>query len=361
MIQPLGKTLQLKTARVLPKPKPRAKSRTAAKGDEFSKTGKADPDVSERLRQVREQSFSKSPDVVKITRVDAVREKYGLTGKGVGVAVIDSGFSHPEYQPAVWVDIAANNSRPVDENGHGTHCTGDLLNLAPQAKIIAVRDRSDFPIKTSNVVKALQWAVNNREKAGIKIISLSQSVLPYFEKYASHPYIVPNSYGNPVMQAVKEAVDAGLTVVVGAGNSGPEKKGLNRLAEVPGVIVAGSVKDEKQVSDFSSRGPALFGKGELDVLAPGEMVVSLAAPNPILSGNFVAQSGTSFSTPEVAGIAALMYEADPQLTNAQVKQILKATARPIKGYGKDAQGAGLVDAEAALDRVYQLKNRRRIR
>jgi len=407
-------------------------------------------------------------DPVQLTRVDQVRKAYGLTGKGVGIAVIDTGFAYPDYQPAAWQDTAEGSPTPNDLMGHGTHCAGDALNMAPEASIAAVKVMDkNFKISDSSMVKGIQWAIENKEKYGIKVISLSFGWIPQVEKLSSPPYFaMPQDLIGP---AIEQAAKAGLTVVLPANSCGPGKYTLNQYADLKTPLVAGSADDENTVSWCSGRGPSRQGEGEIDILAPGH-IASLNARNSMLeknalsqdkiramsnpelrvylqknpkllkryklpgnpeeisdetleqffrkgakfnpetkklinrTGNFelmdylknhpqlmekyhlkgdpeklpwelvsqvfrgglnlsrlnsriLALPGTSFSTPIVAGIVALMYQADPDLTTQEIKSILRATARDM-GEDKDTQGSGLIDAKAALDRVYQLKAER---
>jgi len=335
---------------------PRAKNRAAAKGDEFSKTRKADPDISELLKQYREKEIPYAQNALALNRVDQVRAKYGLTGQGVGVLLADTGFNHPDYRPEAWIDLAGDSPQPEDLIGHGTQCAGSLLDMAPGIRMLSLRmHRSGFEPDINKVAQALNWAAEHKDQYGIRVISLSLSLGPEYEKFASHPYIVPLSDADETLEAARKAAKVGITLVAAAGNRGPQSCTVSRLAEIPGVVIVGAAQSEEEVSDYSSRGPAMFAQGGVDLLAPGDLVATLDNPDLRYHETFTTGRATSASTPQVAGVAALMYEADPELTNEQVKQILKDTARPIKGYGKDAQGSGLVDAEAAIDRVYQFK------
>lgn len=382
MLKPLGNQTPQSREKFPASAKKAGKKKTASaasRADRFSRSGPSNPDLSKILRKAREKDIPYAPSLTAFNRVDQVREKYGLTGKGVGVVSADTGFAHPQYRPALWVDLAGKSPEPEDQIGHGTQVAGCLLDMAPQARLISLRmHENGFQPDIKRVARAFDWAAANREKYGIRVLSLSLAVAQDYETFASHPYIVPAPDESGVLAAAKRAVEAGITVVVAAGNWGPQRardagekphdpaRGpapadklltgtVSRLAEVPGVIVVGSSIGEDQVDGYSSRGPALFAEGGVDILAPGDLAVTLDNPEIPYHELYTASKGTSVSTPQAAGVAALLYEADPELTPQEVKEILKETARALPGYDKNAQGAGHLDALAALERVYQLK------
>jgi len=306
-------------------------------------------------------------DPVKLMRVDEVRKEYGLTGKGVTVGVIDSGFNYPEAEPVAWKDFVEGADRPFDPHGHGTHVTGDILNIAPGAKFVSLRTA---PIsgqdKHTDNAKALRWAVQNKEKYGIDIINMSLGDPPQLTPLTAPPYFI--RYINPGKQAVEEAVEAGITVVIAAGNDG--RRGKYTICEAAdddkAISVASSLND-KTVSGFSSRGLTLEGRDKPDIAAPGENISSWASQGSVMARRspspkpgYIISQGTSFASPHVAGVSALLKEADPTLTPAEIKEILQATARPMAvAFGPEDRGAGFVDAKAAVDEVMRRKQARK--
>jgi len=399
------------------------------------------PDISRRIKTALTQMAGRKTsglrseiDSVATLRVDKVREEYHLTGRGVGVAVMDTGFNYPDYRLNGWADMTEGSPEPKDTMGHGTWCAGHLLNMAPEAELSAIKVLDEQGRLTDDAfIKGVQWAIDHKKDKNIKILSLSlgwysnekllqepdqeslKKSLPerFAEKrqYSSAPYVTRDY--SPRDQAVKKAVDAGLIVVVCANNTGPQPLSLNRYADVPGVIVIGSSDKDNTLSKFSAIGPSLLGNGEVDVLAPGEKVLSLASPGSdmettakalddlrkvdrrdlvehlkkhplprkLIEGyelpenpekltskqiddllalddksavpGMVFASGTSGSTPQGAGVIALMLEMKPDLTAAEIKTILRASAVDL-GSPREAQGGGLIDAKAALDLVRQM-------
>src|SRR5207247_1016786 len=142
--------------------------------------------------------------------------------------------------------------------------------------------------------------------------------------------------------------DAGITVVCAAGNNGPSPDTLNQYSVAPCVLGVGSSGKDGRLSSFASRGifeellyhPAL--------IAPGE---NIAAASPaVLNGGayYAVESGTSFAAPHVAGVVALMLQANPALAPRDIKRILMQTAAPILTRDRSEAGAGGLDAWAAL-------------
>jgi len=403
--------------------------------------GAKNPDISKLIRASREkmpdpkESWVPKVEAEKILRVNEVRDKYNLTGKGVGVAVIGSGFEYPGYTLKAWKDFAYGTKKPTDLSGHETHCVGDVLNMAPEADIIGIRVEE---APNNNVLaKAVDWATKNKDKYGIKVINLSCGEIRRGRPLNSPPYI--GLEPDPIDGAIARAHRAGISVIAASGNEGRDPYTIGAIGDAPEAITVGSTVDDKILRSNSSCGPVLTGSEKPDVVAPGEFIVSLNCPRSkqydqmrknwqqgskifpsltdredmrdwareadeirgmndkqlreflendprereldgldytfrwqpaqmlaqkvktqqykaslVAGEGFLVGSGTSFSCPEVAGIAALLYQAKPDLKPDQLKAALKETARDL-GYQRSEQGAGMVDALSAVERV--LKNR----
>jgi serine protease AprX len=300
----------------------------------------------------------------------------GFTGKGVGVAVIDSGIdaTHRDLDGTKTVHnvkIVANNFFTGDlvtvelpntdtSSGHGTHVastiggTGEASNgtykgVAPDCKLIGIGAGDTLFIL--NALEAFDYALKHQQDLDIEIISNSWGTEGAFD---------PN---DPINVASKLAHDAGITVVFAAGNSGPNQNTLNPYSVAPWVIgVAAGTKDGK-LADFSSRGIPGDPLYHPTITAPGVNIVAARATTGVYMNAFFAldvghvpleylpyytsASGTSMATPHISGVVALMKEANPNLTPDQVKDILVKTARPMAGYQEFEVGAGYVDAYAA--------------
>ncbi|HOV69677.1 MAG TPA: S8 family peptidase [Clostridia bacterium] len=286
----------------------------------------------------------------------------GLTGKNVGIAVLDTGiyphvdFTRPKNRIKAFADFVSNFTTPYDDNGHGTYVAGIAAGnglssrglyrgVAPDADIIAVKSmNSDGGGDTSNILKGLQWVNDNREKYNIKILTLAFGAdVRRFDRE------------DALVKAVNKLWDRGVTVVVAAGNSGPAQRTINTPGISPKVITVGSTDDKRTltvsddvIANFSSRGPVSNNNIKPDIVAPGVDVISLASNTAFVPGKRIkglpghtSMSGTSVSTPIVAGMCALLLESNPTLTPDAIKTILKKNTINIT-YDVNSEGSGLL-------------------
>ncbi len=286
---------------------------------------------------------------------------YGSTerGKGVGVAVIDTGVAphydliKPNNRITVFKDLLSNKEIPYDDDGHGTHVAGIIAGngytsckytgTAPCANIIAIKALDDSGNGTeSDILAALQWIVNNGSRYNIRVINLSLGIK-----------VEPPLNDDSLVKGANAAVRCGYSVVTAAGNNGPGRFTINSPGISPMVITVGAADmtrcdadGEIRVARFSSRGPTFAGDAKPDLLAPGVDVYSLDGKN--LKG-YAVQSGTSMAAPVVSGVAACLYAKNPCLTPAQVKQILLRDALPLGKEDRDAQGCGLLNYKMFLN------------
>jgi serine protease AprX len=315
---------------------------------------------------------------VPLIGADRVWNELGYTGRGVGVAVIDSGIDglHPDLQFGSAVvqnvkilapnlfglgPIVAENLPTSDTtSGHGTHVAGTIggrgtasdgyyRGVAPDSKLIGISAGDAISILFA--LEGFDYALAHRTQYNIRVISNSWGTTGEFVAT------------DPINVASKQAHDAGVVVVFAAGNEGPGNNTLNPYSVAPWVIgVAAGAKDGATLGDFSSRGIPGDSLYHPTITAPGVSIVSTRAPNSILpvlgapddlSINpawipyYTTMSGTSMATPHVAGVLALMLEAKPTLTPDQLKDILVQTAKPMPGYQQFEVGAGYIDAYAA--------------
>ncbi|RAM51152.1 MAG: subtilisin [Hapalosiphonaceae cyanobacterium JJU2] len=259
----------------------------------------------------------------------------GYTGKGVVVAVLDTGvdYNHQDLSSNIWTnskEIAGNgkdddgngyiddyygwnfdgnNNSTLDVNGHGTHVSGTIAGvnngygvtgIAYDSKIMPVKVLDDEGSGSySAIAKGIYYAVDN----GANVINLS----------------LGGGRSNDTLQkAIEYASNKGVTVVMAAGNDGGSQPAYPaRYADKYGIAV-GAVDKNKNLADFSNRA----GEKQLTyVTAPGANVYSTLPGNKYASYN-----GTSMAAPHVAGVVALMLSANPNLTDAQIRQILAETS-----------------------------------
>jgi serine protease AprX len=303
-----------------------------------------------------------------------VWESKGLSGNGIAVAVIDSGVAdHPDLAGRIVarVDMTGEGSQG-DPGGHGTYVAGLIAGngaasngaytgVAPKANIASVRviDATGHA-KLSTIFAGLQWVLANRTTYNIRIANLSFGATAL------------TGYQNDLLASAVEMLNfAGLTVVVSAGNQGAGQSTITTPATDPFVLTVGADDDhntaslrDDSVAKWSSRGPTAFdGIAKPDLIAPGRKVVGLRVAGSTIdtlntdrrvkakgqkTAQYFTMSGTSVAAPIVAGVAALYLEKHPAATPREVKSQLTATARPIGGARVMDQGAGVVDAYAAV-------------
>src|SRR5215208_4570157 len=338
----------------------------------------------------------------------------GGGGNKVGIAVLDSGISPPDaaefagYEwryssgllstgllsqrylasyPRVLKHVDFTGEGLTDDlYGHGTHTAGVVAGsgqasedyaaknagaptyggIATNANLVDVRVLDSFGAgKVSNVVKAVDWVIKNKKAYNVRVMNLSLGAPPA-QSYKT----------DPLCQALARAVDAGLVVVVAAGNWGKDAQGrtiyggILSPANSPRVITVGATNTQQTaarsddlVATYSSRGPTLVdGVLKPDLVAPGNKLgaAETASTSPTASNNYTTaggggllgtlvsgdtstntpdatgtyrvMSGTSFAAPAVAGAAALMVEANPSLTPSMVKALLMRTAQRLPAY-----------------------------
>ncbi|MGA7400058.1 MAG: S8 family peptidase [Candidatus Sulfotelmatobacter sp.] len=294
----------------------------------------------------------------------------GLNGTGITVAVIDSGIndSHPDlldsteshsrvlyHQDFTGTPNTNSNGGKYDLYGHGTHVAGiiggngymsggNYSGMAPNVSFVDLRALDLYGVGTdSTVIAAIQEAIALKSTYNIKVINLSLG-RGIFVSYTQ----------DPLCQAVESAWKAGIVVVVAAGNYGRVSvNGSNGFGTItapgndPYVLTVGAMKSNGSTSQsaetlasYSSKGPTTYDHVvKPDIVAPGNDVVSLAAPGATLESLFPAElvtgndgnndyftlSGTSMATPAVSGAVALLLQQNSALTPDQVKARLMKT------------------------------------
>ncbi len=279
----------------------------------------------------------------------------GLTGAGVGVAVLDTGiYPHEDFENRIMAfkDFVRRRPGPYDDNGHGTHIAamiggngassgGRYRGVAPGCGLIAVKVL-DFRGNgfASDVLAGLRWIRENKEKYGIRVVNISVGSL-------SRKDMSENSV---LVRGVDAAWDDGLVVVVAAGNHGPGRMTITTPGISRKVITVGCSDDYKEVEvmgnrmvDYSGRGPTMACISKPDLVAPGSGIISCCNQ----PGQYMPKSGTSMSTPLVSGAVALLLERYPQMTNRDVK--LRLIERAVDmGRPHNQQGWGLLDVGRLL-------------
>ncbi len=298
----------------------------------------------------------------------------GYNGTGIGVAIIDSGIndSHPDlknsaettsrvlyHQDFTGTPTTNSSGAQYDLYGHGTHVagivggngylsSGNYVGVAPNVSLIDLRALDENGAGTdSTVIAAIEQAIALKNTYNIRVINLSLG-RGIAESYTQ----------DPLCQAVESAWKSGIVVVVAAGNYGRlSVDGSNGYGTItapgndPFVITVGAMKSNgsssvssETLASYSSKGPTTYDHVvKPDIVAPGNDIVSLAAPGATLEEDYPAEfvtgndgnndyftlSGTSMATPVIAGAAALLLQENSALTPDQVKARLMKTAYKV--------------------------------
>jgi hypothetical protein len=291
------------------------------------------------------RKMSKSLDV-SVPQVGAPAAwQAGHTGKGVTVAVLDTGIdaNHPDVSGKVAVakDFSASGSTG-DKDGHGTHVASTIASgnasykgVAPDAELAVGKVLGDDGFgQLDDIIAGMRWAVT---EAKAKVVNMSLSG--------------GESDGtDPVSLAVNELSRShGALFVVAAGNSDPREKGkVSAPATADAALAVGNLTKGGAVSDFSRRGPRVGDTAmKPEISAPGSDIMAARA-----SGGHVALSGTSMAAPHVAGAAAILVGQHPDWTGETIKSALVATASPVNAHPFDA-GNGRVDLARATTSTVQ--------
>jgi subtilisin family serine protease len=288
----------------------------------------------------------------------------------ITVAVIDTGvdLDHPELAPLLvqgtdMVDLGPNptpppgfrfegdfqgrDNVPQDEVGHGTHVAGTIACLSNNGAGVAGVTWACRLMP----VKVLTRIVNVNNANDVRGVGSAADIAAGIRWSVDHGARVLNlSLGGTTdtqveRDAIAYAVAQGAVVVAAMGNAFQQGNPTSFPAAYPSVIAVGAINSADARASFSQTGP------HIDVAAPGVSILSTVWDN-----GFTTMSGTSMASPHVAGLAALVLSCNGGLTAAQVGDIIRQTARPLRDnpgdpVPNDAYGFGCIDAEAAINRA----------
>lgn len=296
--------------------------------------------------------------------VNTIRlHKYGITGKGVNIGIVDAGFytDHSAFEKTRIIneyDFARKLSTTMDPDhlggvDHGTNVLSmigaykinELIGIAYDANFLLAKtdiNASRLKQEEINAVNASRWLFDS----GANIITTSLS----FNKFDDADYYYPSQMNGRTSLITKTAdslVNKGLIYFASAGNNFENDW---KIIESPGdglsVVAVGSVDKNLQHSFFSSCGPSADGRIKPDIVTPGEGVWN-ANYLPKIKPEYSWNHGTSLSAPIAAGIAALVLSSHPELTNKQVIEAIKNTASNHNN-PDSLLGWGVPDAEKAV-------------
>lgn len=276
----------------------------------------------------------------------------GITGKNIGIAVLDTGISnHIDLNDNLvcFKDYINIRKTAYDDNGHGSHVSGIIAGngykskgrfkgIAPDSKIIMLKclDKSGNG-KIDNAEKGLDFIIDNRDRFNIRIVNISVGSIKKTD----------DNETERLVKAVEELWKLGFVVIVAAGNNGPDKGSVTAPGNAKSVITVGA-SDDNMVSgndrrkNYSGRGPTEICVVKPEIVCPGTGIISCNNKN-----GYSTKSGTSMAVPIVSGIVALMLERKPDLTNKEIKKKMYETAIDV-GLPKNHQGWGEINARRLI-------------
>lgn len=291
--------------------------------------------------------------VKRLVQADKVYRQ-GYTGKGVRIAVLDTGaYMHRDLSKRIveFKNFMGVRQMCHDDNGHGTHVAGILCGdgassrgqvrgMAPAAELVVLKVLDGAGNgKTGRVLDALEWIKLYHLQYGIRLLNFSVGFLQG----------AGNEEQNDIMCALEELWDENVTVVTAAGNNGP---GVGTIT-VPGisrkVITVGACDDERggrnMPKGYSGKGPTGCCIVKPEILAPGTNILSLSN-----RGNqYVQKSGTSMATPIVCGALALALEKNPQLRPEHLK--LKLYESLVVGRERRGPAWGILQVDNLMELI----------
>ncbi|WP_107358180.1 S8 family peptidase [Streptomyces agglomeratus] len=265
-----------------------------------------------------------------------------LTGRGVGVAILDTGIdeAHPDLADRLRQSVSFVPGQAVDDgHGHGTHCagtacgprnpaTGPRYGVACEADIYVAKVLSNQGRGSDGqILDGINWAMS---QSGVRVISMS----------LGGAVALGAGYSRIYERAARRCLMRGKVIIAAAGNESQRPLNLQPVgmpANCPSVLAVGAIAPDYTIAPFSCAGLNPQGGG-VDLAGPGVDVLSTWR-----NGGYRRLSGTSMATPHVAGIAALLWEQNPMATPAQIVTQLRAGTRDLRLPVSDA-GRGLVQA-----------------
>ncbi len=309
-------------------------------------------------------SYGNSFTQLDLSGIPQVHSK-GITGEGVIIGLLDTGFNWHEHEALINTDvlaeydfifkdsITANESEDnLSQHGHGTYVLsivggfkdGALIGASFGSEFVLAKTediRSETHVEEDNYAAALEWM----DSIGVDVVSSSLGYSEFDATDFSYSYSDMNGNTTIVSQAVNLAFERGIVTITSAGNEGSSPWFyITSPADAFDVISVGAVTSNNNVDTYSSRGPTFDGRIKPEVVAMGTSVWGVIASQ--FSG-YASNSGTSAAAPIVAGVAGLILSAYPHLSNIQVRNILMETSDNAASPDNE-RGYGLVSAVNAI-------------
>ncbi len=315
----------------------------------------------------KSNNFNYGPSLTQNQQINVVAvHNTGNYGQGVRICVMDAGFNRLSHESFQNMNIIATwdfvNNRPyvgdgqggMGEGSHGTQTLstiggfkqGQLIGPAFGATYLLAKTEnteSETPIEMDNWIRAVEWA----DSIGVDVTSTSLGYLEFDPPYPSYNWTHMDGNTVPITIAADLAVKRGIVVLNSAGNEGYHSTRNTLVAPADGdsVIAVGAVSSSGARTSFSSVGNTVDGRIKPDVMAMGSGV---RVASPYSNTGYTSASGTSFSCPLAAGVAALVLSENPSLTPMQVRDALRNTANNASSPNRE-YGWGILNALNAVN------------
>ena len=284
-------------------------------------------------------------DAKEVHGVGAIYEETGYNGSGSVVAIIDTGIdgehvglddldddnSTDDPKIIAFFDAVNNASAtdgdvvPYDDHGHGSHCAGttagtgaptyDNPGMAPQAQLVGVKVLDGGGSGSfAGVMLGMEWTVEKRHDFNIRAASMSLGGFGLIEWTSSEE--------ESVNRMANEMVRNGIALFIAAGNSAVSAQ-IGTPGSAEDVITVGALDKDTKIAVYSSQGPTEEGRVKPNIAFVGSSVMSVEANT---GTGYRSMSGTSMATPGAAGVAALMYQANPDLSPFDIRNIMQETS-----------------------------------
>lgn len=285
----------------------------------------------------------------------------GYTGAGMIIAVLDSGFTGVDTQQGfayirddnriLGVYDFVNRSVSYGNHTHGTRVLSTMGGLIDNQYAGTAPDASYYLFVTEDVssetpVEEAYWveALERADSLGVHVVNTSLGYRAYDNPAYSHSYQDLDGQTTFAARGGNHAFDKGMLLVTSAGNSGNGSfPWIGTPGDAPGVFTIGAVNGVGEAAGFSSQGPTVDGRVKPDVMAQGAAAYVINQNNEIVANN-----GTSFSSPIMAGAIACLWQARPEYTNAQIMQLVRESAHLFNN-PTDKMGYGIPNFQIALE------------
>lgn len=324
-------------------------------------------DKSYHLKGITDYNYGYAEGQIKIHKGDFLHKK-GFSGKGMLIAVIDDGFYHYQTLPAFdslradgrildMYDFVDNKVDMNNEDAHGMYCLsliasnvpGQMVGTAPHASFLMYRSEN---VHSESLSEEQNWiaAAERSDSAGADVITTSLGYYEFDNPVFNHTYEDMDGKTTLIAQGANVAASKGMILMVAAGNEGDNAwHYIITPGDAINVLTVGAVDVSGSPGYFTSFGPSADGRIKPDVASVGVAAVVQSA-----GGSFATGNGTSFATPNLAGLVACLWQAFPEFSSVEIMDVIKKNSSQYTS-PDDRVGYGIPDFEKAYDALQKLR------